>query len=136
MLSPKKLDVGDEVGVHERTLLGLGCCFYHPLVTTRCMIFGDRITLIIAQPHQMTEKVNSWVRSRTIIALLVDHRRGFEGDGYPLEGLVPLCAGPSKSLSSKASKTSKVFEVRGFFPLPKGEGAFPVPFEVREVEPP
>ncbi|CAA7390413.1 unnamed protein product [Spirodela intermedia] len=63
---------------------------------------------------QMTEKVNSWI---------------LDGD---LRGM----DSPSKSLSSKASKTSKVFEVRGFFPLPKGEGAFPVPSEVRKVEPP
>ncbi|CAA6657868.1 unnamed protein product [Spirodela intermedia] len=43
---------------------------------------------------------------------------------------------PSKSLSSKAPKTSKVFEVRGCFPLLKREGASPVPSEVRKVEPP
>ncbi|CAA7404374.1 unnamed protein product [Spirodela intermedia] len=43
---------------------------------------------------------------------------------------------PSKSLSSKAPKTSKVFEVRGCFPLLKGEGASLVPSEVRKVEPP
>lgn len=44
------------------------------------------------------------------------------GDDNPLEGLVFICASPLKSLSSKASKTSKVFEVRGLFLLSEEEG--------------